>query len=39
MQQYGSKYFSADPTVHDPGGQKVNIQLFKYMVMVHIKLK
>ena len=41
MQQYGSKYFARRPPSPDPGvwGQKVKIQLFQNMVMLHIKLK
>ena len=41
MQQYGSKYFACRPPSPDRGGwgQKVKIQLFQNMVMLHIKLK
>ena len=35
--QHGSKYYARTPP--DPGGQKVKIQLFKNMVILHIKLK
>ena len=41
MQHYGSKYFARrHPFPHDPRGlgQKVKIQLFQNMVMMHIKL-
>ena len=44
MQQYGSKYFARrpqplSPPHPDPMGQKVEIQLFQNMVMLHVKLK
>ena len=41
MQQHDSKYFAPSPTPPDPGGwgQKVSIQLFQNMVMLHIRLK
>ena len=40
MQQLGSKYLARrPPPPPDPRGQKVNIQLFQNMVMLHIKLK
>ena len=40
MLQHGSKYFARRPS-HDPRrwGQKVKIQLFQNMVMLHIRLK
>ena len=37
--QHGSKYYARRPPPHDPGGQKVKIQLFQNMVILHIKLK
>ena len=42
--QHGSKYYARRPTPPpppppDPGGQKVLIQLFQNMVILHIKLK
>ena len=40
MQQYGNKYFARSPAPPlDPGGQKIEIQLFQNMIMLHIKLK
>ena len=39
MQQHGSKYFTCRPLPRSLGwGQKVKIQLFQNMVMLHIKL-
>ena len=40
MQQHGSKHFALTllPSP-DPGDQKVKIQLFPKMIMLHIKLK
>ena len=35
MQQYNSKYFARSPP---PSPQKVKIQLFQNMVMLHIKV-
>ena len=38
--QHGSKYYALrPPPPSDPGGQKVKIQLFQNMVILHIKLK
>ena len=39
MQQHGSKYLPADPSLTLMLGQKVKIQLFQNMVMLHNKLK
>ena len=45
MQQHGSNYFACRPPSPSPHllaqglGQKVKIQLFQNMVMLHIKLK
>ena len=40
MQQHGSKYFARRPPNWPWGwGQKIKIQLFQNMVMLHIKLK
>ena len=37
--QHGSKYYARRPPTPNPGGQKVKIQLFQNMVILHIKLK
>ena len=37
MWQHGSKYFACRPLPPDPYGQKVKIQPFRDMVMLHIK--
>ena len=41
--QHGSKYYAHRPPIPppppDPGGQKVKIQLFQNMVILHIELK
>ena len=38
--QHGSKYYAPRPPPPlRPGGQKVKIQLFQNMVILHIKLK
>ena len=40
--QHGSKYYARrapPPPPPDPGGQKVKIQLFQNMVILHTKLK
>ena len=39
MQHLGSKYLAPRHTHPDPKGQKVKIQLFHNMVMLHNKLK
>ena len=41
VQQQGSKYYARSPLPPplDPGGQKVKIQVFQNMVMLHIQLK
>ena len=40
MQQLGSKYFARrPPPPPDPRGQKVEVQLYQNMVMLHNKVK
>ena len=37
--QHGTKYYARRPPPPNPWGQKVKIQLFQMMVILHIKLK
>ena len=39
MQQHGNKYLSRTPASTLGWSQKVKIQLFKSIVMLHIKIK